>query len=61
MERLTVLQKLRWRIQKCLKKVSFVDYFVVLVAFFLQNSIYLRKQPHMFAADRIHCFNPRNL
>ena len=45
MKQLKFLQKLRWKRQKG-KKVRFVDYFVVLVAFFLQNCISLRKQPY---------------
>ena len=64
MKSLKFLQKLRWKIQKC-KNVRFVDLFVVLEAFFLQNCIYLRKQPYWttksFAVDRIQRFNPRNL
>ena len=44
MKRLKFLQKLRWKIQKC-KKVRLVDYFLVLVAFFLKTPFISANNP----------------
>ena len=53
MKRLKFLQELRWKKQKC-KKVRFVDYFVVIVAYFF-TKLYLSLQTTLLDNEIIRC------